>query len=139
MAVPQKVVSREVMPLLEDYAWEGNIRELENFVKYVLSTVDRSTVGPADIPDHFKKRGDRQRADSDGFRMSLEATPSDKEGALRSQESFFEGLMWEELEKAYVTHLLEKNKWNVTRAAKDANVNRSTFDSRMKRLGISKG
>ena len=47
-------------------------------------------------------------------------------------------LSWEELEKTYVTYLLEKNKWNVSRAAKDARINRSTFDSRMKKLGIKK-
>ena len=49
-----------------------------------------------------------------------------------------EGYTWEELEKDYILRLLEKNKWVITRAAEEAGLNRSTFDSRMKRLGIRK-
>jgi transcriptional regulator of acetoin/glycerol metabolism len=50
----------------------------------------------------------------------------------------FDGYSWEELERAYVLYLLEKNRWHITRAAREAGLNRSTFDSRMKRLGIRK-
>jgi transcriptional regulator of acetoin/glycerol metabolism len=46
---------------------------------------------------------------------------------------------WEELETNYVLDLLNRNRWNVTRAAADAKINRSTFHSRMKKLGIQKG
>ena len=45
---------------------------------------------------------------------------------------------WETLEHAYALALLEKFKWNVTKAAKAAGVNRSTFDSRLRKLGITK-
>jgi transcriptional regulator of acetoin/glycerol metabolism len=40
--------------------------------------------------------------------------------------------------KNYVLYLLDKNRWNITRAANDAKVNRSTFQSRIKKLGINK-
>jgi transcriptional regulator of acetoin/glycerol metabolism len=50
----------------------------------------------------------------------------------------FSDYTWEALEREYVQHLLDKNNWIVTRAAKDAGINRSTFDSRMKKLGIRK-
>jgi len=53
--------------------------------------------------------------------------------------SFFDGYSWETLEKDYVTYLLNKNKWSITRAALEAQLNRSTFSSRMKKLGIHKG
>ena len=42
------------------------------------------------------------------------------------------------LEHAYALALLEKCKWNVTKAARAAGVNRSTFDSRLRKLGITK-
>ncbi|MBW2247978.1 MAG: hypothetical protein JRF62_12500, partial [Deltaproteobacteria bacterium] len=58
--------------------------------------------------------------------------------SFESPESPFTGYSWEDLEKDYVLYLLNKNKWNITRAAQDAKLNRSTFDSRMKRLGINK-
>ena len=50
----------------------------------------------------------------------------------------FEDYTWAELDKAYVKYLLKKNNWVVTRAARDAGINRSTFDSRMKKLYIKK-
>ncbi|MCE5333806.1 MAG: hypothetical protein LLG06_04380, partial [Desulfobacteraceae bacterium] len=53
-------------------------------------------------------------------------------------EDFFAGYTWEQLERDYVLYLLAKNKWHVTKAAKDAGLNRSTFDSRMKKLNIRK-
>ena len=45
---------------------------------------------------------------------------------------------WEALEHAYALALLEKCKWTVTKAARAAGVNRSTFDSRLRKLGITK-
>ena len=53
-------------------------------------------------------------------------------------ESPFADYSWEALERDYVLYLLNKNKWNITRAAGDAKMNRSTFNSRMKKLGIHK-
>ncbi|MFO7556749.1 MAG: hypothetical protein R6W88_16230, partial [Desulfobacterales bacterium] len=50
----------------------------------------------------------------------------------------FNGYSWEELERDYALHLLNKNRWNITRASGDAKMNRSTFNSRMKKLGINK-
>jgi DNA-binding NtrC family response regulator len=42
------------------------------------------------------------------------------------------------VEKAYALFLLDKYEGNITRAAKVANLNRSTFDSRLAKLGIKK-
>ncbi|MBW2319223.1 MAG: helix-turn-helix domain-containing protein [Deltaproteobacteria bacterium] len=50
----------------------------------------------------------------------------------------FNGFPWQEVEKAYAIHVLEKNRWIVTRAANEAGVKRSTFVARMRRLGIRK-
>ncbi len=50
----------------------------------------------------------------------------------------FDGYTWEERERDYLHFLLKKYKWNVTRAARAAGLKRSTFGSRMKRLGISR-
>ncbi len=47
-------------------------------------------------------------------------------------------MTWEELERAYALELLEKCRWNITKAASLAGVHRSTFDSRLKKLGVSK-
>ncbi len=59
------------------------------------------------------------------------------EGSI-GREYNFAGYRWQELEKDYIIYLLEENRWNVTRAAQKAGVKRSTFDSRMRKLGIKK-
>ena len=75
--------------------------------------------------------GDEVEVAVDAFEDGFGETKLSREKAKRSRA-------WEDLEKDYVLYLLNKNKWNITRAARDAKINRSTFDSRMKRLGINK-
>jgi len=138
LGVSQKRISKKALQYLEDYQWEGNIRELENFVKYILSTVDNDIVCVNEIPDHFKKKEIHKRDAIDRFSFQEEPMFSAKNLSTSKAESSFVGYSWEELEKDYALYLLNKNRWNITRAANDAKVNRSTFDSRMKKLGINK-
>jgi DNA-binding NtrC family response regulator len=137
LGVPQKGISEEALQYLQDYPWYGNIRELENFVKYILSSVDSDIVGVNEIPGHFKEEDSNAKSLMPPSSHHEEHKFLEKISPLTTSESPFAGYSWRELESDYVTYLLEKNKWNVTRAAHDARINRSTFDSRMKRLGIS--
>lgn len=136
--IPQKHISHEALQFLRESPWEGNVRELENFVKYTLSTVDHGTVGPDDIPDHFREQAIRERRSIDA--VSPHEKPEAAAGDMvpEGPEAFLAGYTWEGLERAYVGYLLGKNKWNVSRAAAEAGLNRSTFDSRMRKLGIRK-
>jgi transcriptional regulator with GAF, ATPase, and Fis domain len=137
LGVTQKRISKKALQYLEDYQWEGNIRELENFVKYTLSTVDNDIVGVNDLADHFKKELHMRNADTSvSFHVKSVCSASSLSPA--GVEFPFDGYSWEDLEKDYVRYLLNKNRWNITRAARDAKINRSTFVSRMKRLGINK-
>jgi len=141
LGVSQKRISKKALQYLEDYQWEGNIRELENFVKYILSTVDNDIVGVNELPDHFKKEIYQKKSDNP-FSFPEDSMVSGNNlsrASFEAAESPFAGYCWEDLEKDYVFYLLNKNRWNITRAARDAKINRSTFDSRMKRLGIHKG
>ena len=61
LGVPIKKISKKALEHLENHYWEGNIRELENFVKYILSAVDNNIVGINDIPDHFKNESPRRK------------------------------------------------------------------------------
>jgi transcriptional regulator with GAF, ATPase, and Fis domain len=137
LGVTQKRISKKALQYLEDYQWEGNIRELENFVKYTISTVENEIVGVNDIADHFKKELHERKPDN-SFSWHAKHRSSAKSLSSTGVESPFAGYSWEDLEKDYVRYLLDKNRWNITRAACDAKINRSTFVSRMKRLGINK-
>lgn len=141
MGIPLKQIQSDALHYLINYRWGGNIRELENFVKYILSTVDGEQIGVKNIPDHFKEKAPSRPPASE--RLLPEdltgpsiQSPRDQSPALL--QSSLAGYTWEELEKEYIIQLLSQNNWIVTRAAHDAGLKRSTFDSRMRKLGIKK-
>lgn len=136
-----KRIAPDAMECLMAYPWKGNIRELENFVKHVVVTVPGSNITRDDIPPHFTE----MQASTGGMHEPPAPLPNRPGPETATNEApstatgiSFDGRSWEDVERAYVLHLLEKNRWHITRAAKEAGLNRSTFDSRMKKLGIRK-
>jgi len=133
----RKTFSKPTLDFLLAYEWPGNVRELENFIKHILVITPGDLITREDLSNHFvSMTPDAQSpAASDGTSKAGER----KEAAGKSSTGslgFFDGYSWEELERDYILYLLEKNKWRITAAAKEAGVNRSTFDSRMKKLDI---
>ena len=138
LGVSPKRISKKALQYLVDYQWEGNIRKVENFVKYIISTTDNDVVKVSDIPDHFKVKEIPGKEPIHTSSVKDEQMFVDNHLSSPATGSFFDGYSWETLEKDYVTYLLNKNKWSITRAALEAQLNRSTFNSRMKKLGIKK-
>ncbi|WP_321492200.1 sigma-54-dependent Fis family transcriptional regulator [uncultured Desulfobacter sp.] len=129
----EKKMSSEALHHLVSYAWPGNIRELENLIRYLMVTAPDEIIHPEDLPEHILKNI------PDG--ATAHATPQDcasqtKEGPYLRDIS---AMTWPDLEKAYVETLMEKFNWNVTWAAKASGINRSTFVSRMRKLDIHRG
>ncbi|MCF8044576.1 MAG: sigma-54-dependent Fis family transcriptional regulator [Desulfarculaceae bacterium] len=125
-ALEEKRVSPLAMRFITAHSWPGNIRELENLIKYLMVTVDRDTIEPEDVPEQIRTRK------PGGAQNGGDANAGGSAGVD------FTAYTWQEMEKIYTETLLENNSWNITRAAEDADVNRSTFVSRMRRLGLRK-
>lgn len=138
LGIPQKSFSDEALPYLSAYRWEGNIRELENFVKYILSTVDDVVVNANELPDHIRQMKSETEAPTESLPDFAETRTPEPRTLARNAKIPFGDYSWEALDREYVKYLLIKNNWVVARAARDAGVKRSTFDSRMKRLGFKK-
>jgi DNA-binding NtrC family response regulator len=136
MAAEPKRLSDEALDLLVTYGWGGNIRELENFVRYILVTTEAGLITRAHLPPHMTGSGQRRR------RSDIQRPPDQPFGSLEGQVSGdkinFGGRTWQQVETEFILHLMETHQWNITQAAKAAAVNRSTFVSRMRRLGIQK-
>ncbi|MCP4117940.1 MAG: sigma-54-dependent Fis family transcriptional regulator [Desulfobacteraceae bacterium] len=135
-AVP-KGVGSEAMRRLTAWSWPGNIRELENLIKYLMVVTEGDAIDPEAISLDFERAGT-----GGGGEMPLPQVPG-QEARLpardaRPGEIDFGNCTWLEVEKNYALYLLEKNSWNVTWAARDSGLNRSTFASRLRRLGIRK-
>jgi transcriptional regulator of acetoin/glycerol metabolism len=102
---------------------------MENFVKLVLVTAEDGEIGPVDLPQPILDGARERLAEAHVEFPACVAAP------LRDP---FAGKDWDTVEREYVMHLLERHRWVISRAAREAGLKRSTFDSRMKRLGISK-
>ena len=135
--VRQKRFSPAAMGYLVRHPWKGNIRELENAVRNVMVTAAGDTVEMEDLPSWLIQEPTEKKGPLTHDRESNIDTPIPNE-ISGSPHQGFAGHTFKSLEKAYILFLLEENRWNITRAAAHAALNRSTFDSRMKRLGIRK-
>ncbi len=131
LGVAPKKITPKAMRRLVTHPWKGNIREMENLVRYLLTTLDGETIDESDLSEAIL---DTAQESPSGPTAVIHLEPRSRPGpspTLYDQT-------WEELERSYVLALLERCKWNITQAAARAGVNRSTFDSRMKKLGVRK-
>jgi transcriptional regulator with GAF, ATPase, and Fis domain len=136
MQTPVKRFSPEALESLRRHAWAGNVRELENLIRYLLVVTEGEVITPADLPAPVlsaagaglpgESRGGERRAVGGGRRAS---DPAFHYGERN----------WEEVERDYAMYQLNRFKWNISQAARAAGINRSTFASRLRRLGIRKG
>jgi transcriptional regulator with GAF, ATPase, and Fis domain len=134
LGVAPKRLTARALARLSAHPWKGNIREMENLVRYLLTTLHGDTIDEADLPPTILAAFDTPPARTAEAAPGEAAPPS---AAAPSPADLCEKT-WEELERSYVLALLDKYKWNITQAAAKAGVNRSTFDSRIKKLGIRK-
>ncbi len=135
---PKKLTPRALRRFAE-HTWKGNIREMENLVRYLLTTLHGDTIDEADLPATILAPLPAAQTDSGPPAAPGSTPPAEAgHGGSLGPSADLCGQTWEELERAYVLALLDKYKWNITQAAARAGVNRSTFDSRIKKLGIRK-
>ena len=109
--------SDEAMSLLRAYHWPGNIRELKNLCERAVLMSNGPVLTTEDLPVGIK-RNSRRLNWIDGIKG----------------ESFKE--IVSEVEKGVIIKALEDNKWNRSAAAYTLKMNRSSFYSKMKELGI---
>ncbi len=151
----EKKLKTDALQKLLSWLWPGNIRELENLVRYLFVITegepDNEYIGSDLIPDHFfhpTAHEDFSRsvtASMENYQIEQNRVVNHKIGRLKQNDNIhsrcavdFGNQTWDELEENYIRFLLKKHNFNVTWAAKASGLNRSTFASRMRRLGIKK-
>ncbi|MCC5876020.1 MAG: sigma-54-dependent Fis family transcriptional regulator, partial [Candidatus Sumerlaeia bacterium] len=109
----------EVLKLMEDYPWPGNIRELENAIEHAIVLGDPARIGPEDLPAAIQE-----------FLAEGPGAGGNPAAPMVGQASL------EEIEKSCLLQALEKTKGNRTRAARILNITRRTLGYRLKKYGL---
>jgi PAS domain S-box-containing protein len=117
-------VSKEIIPLLLDYSWPGNIRELQSALRYALIKSRGKLIQPEHLPEELKLAQNASTAlesaqyqrplDPEKLRDDSEANRGEKSGRVK-------------LDRISVIDALKKAGGNKTRAANILQVGRATL------------
>ncbi len=119
-----KEVSREAMEVLLDYAWPGNIRQLESAIERAVLLCDGDRITPRDLPAEVLARktigrpGERNRTDR------FEIPP--------------EGINFDNLERDLIMQAMDKAEGVIAKAAKMLGMSYRTLQYRLEKFGVKK-
>jgi PAS domain S-box-containing protein len=100
-------VSEEVMGILINYAYPGNVRELENIIEHAFILCKGTHIQKEHLPSN----------------LSDQKTPPDEKKSIRK------------LEEEHIIHTLQKCGTNLTKAAKELGIHRTTLWRKLKKIG----
>ena len=104
-------ISPEALDILLHYNYPGNVRELENIIQHASALTEGNRLTVEDLPGWLKK--------------------------MRLQHSFAEErLPLDEVEKRYISRVLESTGYNIKAAGKILQISRTTLWRRIKKYGL---
>ena len=112
---PEPVLTTEALDALINYAWPGNIRELQNAIEYAVVLADNNTITPKQLP------------------REISLPPALQAAAVASAST---ALNLEDHEKQTILQALAQTHGNKKKAAQILGIHRPTLYGKMKRLGI---
>ena len=112
---PEPTITPEALDALINYAWPGNIRELQNAIEYAVVLADNNTVTLRQLP------------------REIQLPPALQAAAVASPAT---ALNLEDHEKQTILQALAQTHGNKKKAAQILGIHRPTLYGKMKRLGI---
>ena len=111
---------------LLSFDWPGNVRQLRNVIERAVILCDQDTLDTQDLP-LLGEIGDLDNL--------VETTPTTN-AELKQVKKAIRQKAVQKVEKNFLLNALTKNGWNVTRAAEKTGLQRTNFQSLMKKHGI---
>lgn len=113
--------SEDTLSALMSYAWPGNVRELANVIERAVSFCDGDTIEVEHLPDQLRGGG-----------------PIVVPGVAATDRPFKEAKEnWiNRFEREYVLSVLQKNMFNISHAAREADIDRKYFRKLMRKYDI---
>jgi DNA-binding NtrC family response regulator len=119
--LPQKRLSESAGDLLERQRWPGNIRELRRAIEAAVVMSSGELIDHTDIARVIEQ--------TDPFRTAEMTVVQDYNDVQ---------MLARQTKKEELIKVLDRNEWNITRAAAELDIDRSTLSKQMKSLGINK-
>ena len=114
-------VDAAAMEILMGYDWPGNVRELENVIERAVILEEGSVVTPDGLPERVLTRPKARKPAPETIRMPDEIELA---GTL------------EEVEREYMTKVLEVTNWQKKKASQILGINSSTLYRKIQRFGL---
>jgi two-component system NtrC family response regulator len=121
-------ISEAALKLLEQYDWPGNVRQLESTLERAVIVCDGTVIEPHHLP----------MAVTRGGLPEPYPVPQNNQEFLALKKKLREQAI-SELEREFVLDALQRNDWNVTKAALEVNIQRPNFQALMRKHGIRSG
>jgi len=111
------IISNNVMNIFMNYNWPGNIRELENIIKYLTIIVKDNIVTPEHLPEKIK--------------YNNKVTSNGEKNIINENQTL------PEIEKSKIIEILQKNKYNKSKTARDLDITRSVLLYKLQKYNIN--
>ncbi len=141
-----KGIDRQVIQLMENYDWPGNVRQLENVIERAVVLAQGEVIRVEDFQDStlpFMQTSTGEEGDGgDGSLSGAGETTELTDRMLLSDDKLVEmdGRVYdtviEEVERRLILLALRKFRYTKTRAARFLGINRNTLDKKIKELSI---
>jgi len=124
-----------VLDAMQDYAFPGNIRELENMLQRACALADDAVIRLTDLPE--LQTGAAAVALNQHNQNPAQQTATAKDQYLqKSPEEFSLERHLEDIERLAIQKALQESKWNRTVAARKLGMSFRSFRYRLKKLGL---
>ncbi len=115
-------ISQETMECLINYKWQGNVRELENFVERLVILKEGDVITLDDLPQRFRDKCHTQQISTQRYVLPPEGVNLNN--------------MLDEIEKSMILQALKGSKGVKSKAAGLLGLNRTTLIEKMKKKAI---
>jgi transcriptional regulator with PAS, ATPase and Fis domain len=119
-SIPLKTCTKRTLEKLMDYAWPGNIRELENEIERLVILTEAET---KILPDLLSVR-------------IREKTENSKSDMLKNPIKLKNAI--EEIEKTIIFAGLKRNNWNKSKLAKELGISRAGLLIKVEKYNLDK-
>jgi len=117
------VVTEEALDVIGHYPWPGNVRELRNVLERGFYLAPRGSQEPVRLVAMPQQSEASQAAKAPDFDENL---------SYRANKEKFEG----DFERRYLTWLMDRSQGNISRAAREADMDRKYLHKLLKKHNI---